>query len=150
MLATSIKRLNKYDYYAEKFQIAYAFLKRENLSQLPEGPIELGHGVTAYVQHYVTTPSKQLRFETHERFFDVQYLISGEERIGIAARKDLIPIGTYDAEKEISYYEEPEHCGELLLCEGNFVIVAPEEAHKPRCAAGKPCAVKKIVVKVPV
>ena len=36
------------------------------------------------------------------------------------------------------------------LPEGDMIVVAPEDAHKPRCAAGHPMAVKKVVVKVAV
>ncbi len=38
--------------------------------------------------------------------------------------------------------------GSVLLEEGDLIIVAPEDAHKPRCVAGVPCQVKKVVVKV--
>ena len=34
--------------------------------------------------------------------------------------------------------------------EGDLIVVAPEDAHKPRCVAGAPCQVKKVVVKVAV
>ena len=33
---------------------------------------------------------------------------------------------------------------------GDLIVVAPEDAHKPRCVAGAPCQVKKVVVKVAV
>ena len=44
--------------------------------------------------------------------------------------------------------EDPDLFGEVLLREGDLIVVAPEDAHKPRCAAGEPAPVKKVVVKV--
>ena len=65
----------KYDLTAKKFQVAFAFLRREDLGDLPEGWIELGDGVRASVQHYTTMAAETLSFETHEKFFDIQYLV---------------------------------------------------------------------------
>jgi YhcH/YjgK/YiaL family protein len=51
-------------------------------------------------------------------------------------------------ENDLIFYEEPGLSGSVLLEEGDLIIVAPEDAHKPRCVAGVPCHVKKVVVKV--
>jgi YhcH/YjgK/YiaL family protein len=48
----------------------------------------------------------------------------------------------------VIFYEEPEISGSVLLLPGDFAVIPPEEAHKPRCMAGKSMSVKKIVVKV--
>ena len=32
----------------------------------------------------------------------------------------------------------------------SLIVLAPEDAHKPRCAVDRPIPIKKIVVKVPV
>ena len=57
---------------------------------------------------------------------------------------------TYDAGNDVTFYEDPALFGQVLLRGGDYVIFAPEDAHKPRCLAGGAMAVKKIVVKVPV
>lgn len=150
MLFGTIDTNTRLDYSGSRFQRALAFLKREDLAELPEGWIELGDGVRASVQHYTTLPANELLFETHERFFDVQYLVEGTERIGVCARKDLAVKVLYDMEGDITFYHEPTFSGDVLLCAGDYVVLAPEDAHKPRCIAGQPMKVKKIVVKVPV
>lgn len=140
----------KYDLSETGFQIAFAFLRRCDLAALPEGWIELGEGVRASVQHYVTAPARQLSFETHERFFDVQYLIDGVEQIGVCTRAGLTEKASYSEADDVTFYAEPSLSGSVLLRAGDYVVLAPEDAHKPRCAVGAPAAVKKIVVKVPV
>ena len=39
---------------------------------------------------------------------------------------------------------------DVLLLPGDMIVVAPEDAHKPRCAAGDPEFVRTVVVKVKV
>jgi YhcH/YjgK/YiaL family protein len=150
MFGTTIALAEKYDYRSEKFRIAYDFLRRTDLIELPDGSIPLGQGIVANIQHYTTSPADVLKFETHDKYFDVQYIVSGSEMLGVADRADLEPDGTYNSPSDISFYKEPTYSGSILLHEGDFIVVGPEEAHKPRCAVEKPSAVKKIVLKVPV
>ena len=140
----------KYDLTNGAFQTAFAFLHREDLAALPEGWIELGGGVRASVQHYTTMDPATLSFETHEKFFDIQYLVEGLELLGVCTRQGLAVKTPYDAGNDVTFYEDPAQAGAVLLRGGDYVIFAPEDAHKPRCVAGAPLAVKKIVVKVPV
>ncbi len=139
----------KYDLTSPAFLTAFEFLHREDLSDLPEGWVELPHGVRASIQRYLTTDARTLEFETHEHFFDIQYLVFGTELIGIAPREELSPSGPYDPENDVTFYAEPTLSGGILLRAGDFAVICPEDAHKPRCAAGGPQEVRKIVVKVP-
>jgi biofilm protein TabA len=150
MFSTKIGVESKYDMNAPKFKTAYEFLKRPDLAALPEGWIELDNGVRASVQHYTTSSRGSLSFESHERFFDIQFMIEGQELIGVVSREGLIEKTPYAKADDCTLYKDPDFYGEVFLRPGDFVILAPEDVHKPRCAAGKPMAVKKIVCKVPV
>ncbi len=141
----------KYDFTEEKFRLAFEFLKRKDLAKLPVGSYELGCGVRANVQSYDSFAWEANRFETHERFFDVQYVIEGMELCGVCNRSELGPVAVpYDEKKDITFYEEPGHCGKVFLNAGDFIVLGPEDAHKPRCAYQDPMPIKKVVVKVPV
>lgn len=141
----------KYDLSEKKFRIAFDFLKRKDLAELPVGWIELGEGVRASVQRYNSFGWDENRFETHEKYFDVQYVIEGMEYCGVCKREELGPVAVaYDEANDIEFYEEPVHSGKVFLNAGDFIVLAPEDAHKPRCAVDKPMPIKKIVVKVPV
>ena len=141
----------KYDFTQKKFRIAFAFLERADLAQLPVGWIELGEGVRASVQEYDSFLWDANRFETHEKYFDVQYVVSGKECCGVCKREELGPVAVpYDEANDIEFYEEPSNYGRVFLNAGDFIVLAPEDAHKPRCAVDRPIPIKKIVVKVPV
>lgn len=140
----------RYDFTERKFQIAFDFLQREDLRALEEGWIELDEGVRVSVQRYESRPAEQLDYETHEKYFDLQYMLEGTEIIGCRTREGLQVKIPYDEAADITFYEEPELGGELLMQENEFVILTPQDAHKPRCAAGKPMPIRKLVVKIPV
>lgn len=140
----------RYDMTEPKFQTAFAFLKRDDLNTLPDGWIPLENGVRASIQHYETSPEEKLSFETHEKFFDVQYLVDGEELLGVCTRQGLEVSVPYDTENDVTFYREPLVSGKVLLRSGDYVVFTPEDAHKPRCLAGTAMPVKKIVIKVPV
>ena len=148
MIFSNISVVNKYDYLEENFRIAYEWLKNTDLASLPVGsyPI-LGDSVVANVQEYTTFPADQGLFETHEKYFDIQYMVSGREQFGVCKR-DGLKVKERIEENDVIFYEEPELSGSILLEEGDLIVVAPEDAHKPRCAAGEPCQVKKVVVKI--
>lgn len=134
----------------KKFTLAFAFLRRGELKEMPEGWYELGEGVRASVQRYVTREAEELSFETHEKFYDVQYVVEGREFMGVSGRTGLLAKSEYDEENDITFYEEPELSGRVLLEAGDYIVLGPEDAHKPRCLAGEAMPVVKVVVKVPV
>jgi YhcH/YjgK/YiaL family protein len=140
----------KYDFTEKKFQVAFELLKRKDLADLEPQWIELGEGVRASIQRYDSFAWNANRFETHEKYFDVQYVIEGSEYCGVCKRDGLKVAIAYDAENDITFYDEPEHSGKVLLDAGDFIVLGPEDAHKPRCAVDKPMPIKKVVVKVPV
>jgi len=150
MISTKIGSEYKYDLAEKKLRTAFAFLKRDDLADLSEGWIDLEDGVRASVQHYTTMDAETLDFETYEKYFDVQYLIEGDELIGVVDRNGLVEKIPYSVDNDVPFYEDPALSGAVLLQAEDFVVLAPEDAHKPRCIAGEAMPVKKIVVNVPV
>ena len=150
MVWETIANLDKHDLRNEKFKAALAFLQRKDLADLPLGNFELCPGVVVQVQSYCTEPAAQIDFETHDRHFDIHYIIEGLEGIGVVDRKGLTPKGTYDPDKDMAYWNEPKDSSMLILHPGEYTILAPEDAHKPHCAVGAPCQMRKIVIKVEV
>lgn len=149
MLTSHISKIDHYDYLTERFQKGYHFLRTADLKSLPLGRVEIdGDEVFASVQEYTTLPESTCRFEAHNDYYDIQYVVEGEEQFGYAKRSDLEVETPYNAEDDIEFLRDPKCSGTVLLKAGDCAVVSPEDAHKPRCEAEKPCLVKKIVVKV--
>jgi len=148
MFFANVAIAEKYNYLEEKFRAAYKWLAETDIAALPVGsyPV-MGDTVVANVQEYTTILPSEGSFETHEKYFDIQYIVSGEEQFGVCKRDGLV-VKQRIEENDLIFYEEPEHSGSVYMEAGDLIVVAPEDAHKPRCQAGGPCEVKKVVVKV--
>ena len=150
MFNTHISIAEKYDYLAPKFRAAYKWLAETDIKALAEGQYRiLGDDVIADVQSYTTEPAEARRFETHDQHFDIQYMMEGQEFFGICTRDKLQPLESHP-ERDTEFWSGPKICSMVLLHEGEFIVAAPEDAHKSRCAVGSPAKVKKVVVKVKV
>ena len=119
------------------------------MKALPVGRVDIeGDDIYASVQEYTSLKADTCRFEAHNRYFDIQYVVAGEEQFGYAKREDLTEDAPYDETNDIVFFREPEEAGTVLLKAGDCIVVAPEDAHKPRCQAKEACRVKKVVMKV--
>lgn len=149
MLTASLKIAGKYNYLDEKFKRGYDFLRNTDLKALPLGRVDIdGEELYASVQEYETMDGKSCKFEAHNQYFDIQYVVEGEEQFGYAKREDLEEDGPYSEKDDIVFFKEPSNSGAVLLRAGDCAVAAPEDAHKPRCMAGTSCKVRKIVLKV--
>lgn len=155
MLVAPLKNAQAHDYLSERFRKAYAFLERDDLRALPVGRIDIdGDEVFANVQEYETTPAGERLYEAHRRYYDVQFMVDGVESMWYAPLDELAPEGDFDEEGDGGLYSPtpgaPE--SEIVLRSGDLAVVAPEDAHKPRCIPsaheGRAQRIRKIVVKV--
>ncbi len=148
MFHTQISIAEKYDYLAPKFRAAYKWLAETDLAAIADGKYTvLGDEVIADVQTYTTEPEEVRRFESHDQHFDIQYVAEGQEFFGVCPRKGLKLLESHP-ERDTEFWSSPEKYSMVLLREGEFIVVAPEDVHKPRCAVGSPSRVKKVVLKV--
>ena len=150
MLVTNLEHANGNDYLSERFAKAYAFLAQDNLSELPLGRNDIdGDDVFANVQEYDTVPASEKQLEAHRGYYDVQFVVSGQELLQYAQLSGLPECQPFDVESDFGLYETPEQVSNVVLRAGDLAVLAPEDAHKPGCALdGEPCHVRKIVVKV--
>ena len=80
MLVTALATANANDYLSERFRTAYEFLSRPDLAELPLGRNEIdGEDVYANVLEYDTVPAAEKELEAHRDYYDVQFVVRGEE-----------------------------------------------------------------------
>lgn len=132
---------------ASRLRQGLSWLRTTDVGALPPGRHDIdGDRLFALVQQYTTRRPDECRWEAHRMYADIQYVVSGVERIGyapLAAARECEP---YDAARDVAFFEPGEQF--VVLEPGMFAIFLPEDVHAPCGAAGKPAAVKKIVVKV--
>lgn len=133
------------------FNRALAFLEGRDPANLAVGKYAIdGNAIFALVQDPVTEPETLRRFEAHARYFDLQLLITGEEKQLYAANSEGTTV-TEDlfAGKDVAFYTPPARCNAVILSPMTYAVYAPMELHAPNCDASIPgCALRKIVFKI--
>jgi biofilm protein TabA len=122
------------------------FLAETDLAGLSPGKHELdGKQLFALVSDYTTKPLAESRWEAHRHYLDLQYMVSGVERMGIAP-VDYLAAGDYQADRDIVWLSG---AGDFLTFgSGQFMVLWPGDAHMPGVEAGVPGPARKVVVKI--
>ncbi len=127
----------------------YDFIKNNDLKTLATGRYELENGAYVLIQEYTSKLRSVARYETHERFYDIQYIISGCEIISMIPREKLEVRVPYNPEKDITFYSNSFEGIDCVLCDDDFLIIAPADGHMPGICVNEQNTVKKAVFKVP-
>lgn len=136
----------------ERWDKAFDFLKAHDLKSLEIRRYDIdGDTLYAPISEYLTKKEGEARFEVHRKYIDIQYVIDGEENIGVAPlsqKKDVVT--PYDEAKDIEFMTVDDSTYHRATPQ-NFFIFFPSEIHKPGMRTGNDSTiVRKIVVKVKV
>ncbi len=149
MIYDLFENAHHYEALGQHFQAAFRYLSTASLHDLPAGKqIIDGDRLFALVNDYTTQPLQVCRFESHRRYADIQLMIRGQERIGVALlpTPDLIVTEDYSSVPDVVFYSGS---GDLLtLTPGRFTIFFPHDAHQPGIEMAAPELCRKVVVKV--
>ena len=86
---------------AALFRKAFAFLKRNDLAELPPGKHEIdGDRCWANVIDATLKPLDECKLEAHRRYIDIQAPVTGPETIGIADMDDAARSLPFDEEND--------------------------------------------------
>lgn len=129
--------------------IGFKFITEVFNQNTPDGRYNIkGTDIYALVQSYSTEAPENKKLESHRRYIDIQYIVSGKEVIGWLPTEGLKAMTPYSEEKDVVFYHNAEGMSQLVLMPGIFVVFYPHDAHRPGCFLDKPSSVRKIVVKV--
>jgi len=152
MIVDNLLNSNSKMYYGlnGKFEKAFNFIKKATEENLSVGKYEIdGTEIYGLVQEYTTKSEEQGKFEGHRKYIDIQYIISGIESIEVIDISKAKANTEYNDVKDIEFYDNNEKTGNVVLENGEYAILYPNDIHKPGMTFGnKSTTVKKIVVKV--
>lgn len=129
--------------------ISYDFIKNSNLKTIPTGRYNLGGGVYVNIESYTTKNRQNARYESHENYRDIQFIISGSEIIFLEPICNLQEQTPYNKESDIVFYEDSADGIDIVLNASDFLIINPGMGHMPCVCTGDPGIVKKAVFKIP-
>ncbi len=135
---------------------AFAFLKDNDLQKLANGKYKIvqgtpggdGDNVFATVTEDSTKDFDKTKWESHRKYIDLQYVIKGEEKIGVCPVAKATVTNAYNEKKDVANYTAE---GKIYTAvPGTFFIFFPTDAHRPNITTGGNNADKKIVIKIKV
>ena len=149
MIYDSLKHLELYKGLSEDIYEGLKFLRGVD-ADMPEGVYHINPRVKAIVSTYDTKRQNENGYEAHRANIDIQYLISGSEKIACLPVEKLVETKPYSDETDAAFYSSdidiPSQ--EMLLGDDYFAIFFPQDGHMPQLCIDTPNPVKKVVVKV--
>ena len=144
-----IRFYHEYHARPDLWKAVFEFLKKD-LDRLEPGKYPLvGDEAFALVSEYQTKEAAEARWESHRKYIDLQYLIDGEEKMGLLPLNNAVSPQTYNEEKDLLFYGENE--GEYFIAGPKaFFLFLPTDVHRPGILIEEPRPVKKLVVKIAV
>lgn len=152
MIKGNIKDAALYEKLYPGFEEAFAALKTyTDATEL--GRHELGGDeLYANVQRYASKDPAAAKFENHHRYIDVQFVLSGKEKIWVTTPEGLTCTDAYNEAGDCELFAVSGDYTELDMRAGDFAILFPGEPHAPgvRYDGRTEETVGKVVVKVAV
>jgi len=126
---------------------AFAFLRDSDLTKLKPGKYTID-GTNVYAT-ITEAPSKEFEasaWESHRKYIDLQYVIKGQETIGVAPVSKATVTKPYSETSDSANYDVQ---GQYYIAmPGTFFLFFPGDAHRPNIKVAGYDVVKKIVIKI--
>ena len=150
MIIDKKENLDLYSCISERISKAVKFLQETEFSNFQPGKIEIdGENIFALLNEYQTKNPDDCLLESHRKYIDIQYILSGSEFIGYAPMNNQTVIKEYSEEKDVAFFEGKTSL--MKLDEKMFAVFFPDDLHKPCIKTNTiPETVQKIVVKIAV
>ena len=152
MIFDSIENARSYYSFGDKFEKAFEFILNNDLKTLSCGRHDIAEGIYANVCEVDLKMAHLAKFEAHRKYIDIQYVISGSERMDFALIDNFAGDIPYDKEKDIEFLKlkEDSSCPNVINVKtGDFAIFFPQDVHAPMLSCGDGIEkIKKVIVKI--
>jgi YhcH/YjgK/YiaL family protein len=150
MILDDIKNSALYTSLGPLFRKAFDFVSKNDLSSLPLGKHEIeDDNLFVILMEYETKDPSDCIMENHKKYTDIQYMIRGEEFMGVKTYSGQIATTPYNEDKDAAFYA-PEFDSLVKVKAGQFTIFFPHDLHMPSMKTGNAQKVLKAVFKVKV
>ncbi|MEG2365334.1 MAG: YhcH/YjgK/YiaL family protein [Alistipes sp.] len=146
MIVDSLKNHALYETLSPRLKQAFAYILSTDLEALEAGRHVIdGDDLFVNVIECKLKKPADAKLEVHNKYIDIQVVVSGEESFGWSERADVMqPQSAFEVEKDICFYDDVPQTY-YTLKPGQFTILMPDDAHAPMVGDG---SVKKLIVKV--
>ena len=146
MILDTLQNYQLYSAINNRIAKGFDYLRTTDLDSLQSGKHNIdGDTIFALVQEYITKPSDECKLESHKKYIDIQYVIRGEEMMGVTTQNNQ-KIIEINEEKDYTFYEGTTSL--VRVSKGMFTIFFPDDLHQPCVQTETISEVKKVVIKV--
>jgi biofilm protein TabA len=125
-------------------------MRTRDLLRIEPGRYEVeGDRIFLLVQEITSRLLAESRVEAHRIYTDIQLVVSGAERMGMAhADPGFRPLDDQLDARDVAFFPTPAHESFVDLYPGMFAVFFPGDLHRPCCAIDRPAPIRKVVAKV--
>lgn len=148
MILDTLENAHQYEQLNKGFSKAFEFLSRSDLIKLDSKKYEIdGNRVFAIIANEQGRQKDEAMLETHEKYIDIQFVLSGSDSMGWKPKASCKQALTeYNVEKDIQFFtDKPDTF--VSVESGVYAIFFPEDAHLPLISDNM---IHKVVVKIAV
>lgn len=146
MIYGNLKERNQVELLSQdpRYKIAFDYLDKGDFTHA-EKKITIKDEVFTIFTDANSAPFDIDRFEAHYNYVDIHYVIEGEEDIYWGPYEKMVANTEYKPDTIFGHLDDYK---KITLKQGDYLIVFPEEAHRPACGDGS--HLYKMCIKVPV
>ena len=149
MIYDTLNNCARYYGINKNFEKAFDFIKKAIAENLPVGKYELdGKNLFASVQEYTNKNYEDAKFEGHREYIDIQFIVTGEERMDVVDIQKANKMIDYNPEKDVEFFTDTDLASVSTVTANEYCIFYPNDIHKPGLAVKEKSQVKKVLVKI--
>ncbi len=147
MILDTLKNIENYKGLSNRLAAGLNYIATTDFTSLEMGVHKIeGDAVFAILQAYDTKAEEECKLESHQKYIDIQYMISGEEYVGVTPLTNQEVTEDLLQESDVVFYKGK---GEKIkLSAGSFMVFYPNDVHAPCIQIEQPAKALKVVVKV--
>lgn len=146
MIYDHISKIDSYQGLDPRVMRGLELLRTVDFTDLPCGRYEVEGDALFYMVQEYDSLTQGARAEAHRKYVDIQYMLCGADRMGVALLTDDAVETEARPQGDIWFYDLPVDF--VTLSAGMFVVLYPHDAHMPAVAVDQAAPCRKIVVKV--
>lgn len=129
---------------------AIDYLANTDFGQMEDGKYPIwGDELYALLMTISSKAVSEQPAEKHERYSDIHYLLEGDETIGWKLDDGSeVPSQQYNSEKDFALYDSLKAETMIKMKPGMYLILFPEDLHRPGLSDSAPSQIRKVVIKI--
>ena len=103
MIVDQLENANTYVHISNRLAVALRYLQTNDMSKFAVGTYEIeDREIYVIVSEYTSKNIENAKWESHKKYADIQFVLSGIEKMGHAPIKNMEVIENYNSDKDVT------------------------------------------------